>query len=279
MARPRRRREAATAAILVAVLALLALDAFVLEPRSLVLRKERLALPQWNAPRLRIALMSDLHVGSHFIDAAKVDEIISLTNEQEPDLVVLLGDYVVSGSSIGEWLRVAPDLARIRSRLGTYAILGNHDWWTDGNAVRHSLEQAGIQVLENEVAPIHDRGRTFWLWGLADLWTRPVDLTGPLGKIPPEQPTLALTHNPDLFPRLPPRVSLTLAGHTHGGQVWLPLLGRLVVPSSFGQRYAAGHITEGGRDLFVTTGIGTSILPVRFGVPPEVVLLELSGTE
>ncbi|MDQ3754676.1 MAG: hypothetical protein M3371_08095 [Acidobacteriota bacterium] len=84
-----------------------------------------------------------------------------------------------------------------------------------------------------------------------------------------------MTHNPDVFPRIPPRVALTLAGHTHGGQVNLPLLGRLVVPSSFGARYAIGHVEEDGRHLYVTPGIGTSILPVRFRVKPEITLLKI----
>ena len=88
-------------------------------------------------------------------------------------------------------------------------------------------------------------------------------------------PVILLTHNPDVFPRVPQRVSVTLAGHTHGGQVALPLIGRPIVPSQFGQRYAAGHIVEGGRHLFVATGVGTSILPVRFRVPPAVVILTL----
>jgi predicted MPP superfamily phosphohydrolase len=88
-------------------------------------------------------------------------------------------------------------------------------------------------------------------------------------------PVLAFTHNPDLFPEVPSRVSLTLAGHTHGGQVYLPLLGRLVVPSQFGERYAIGHVVENGRHLFVTAGVGTSILPVRFLVPPEISIIRL----
>jgi predicted MPP superfamily phosphohydrolase len=91
--------------------------------------------------------------------------------------------------------------------------------------------------------------------------------------VPAEAPVVVITHNPDLFPGVPARVLLTLAGHTHGGQVDLPLLGRLIVPSRCGARYAIGHVREDGRDLFVTPGLGTSILPVRFRVPPEISLL------
>ena len=112
--------------------------------------------------------------------------------------------------------------------------------------------------------------------GLADLWTREPDVVGPLRDIPDDEPVIVLTHSPDVFPQVPVRVVLTLAGHTHAGQVVLPLLGRPIVPSRFGQRYAIGHVEEDGRHLFVTPGVGTSIIPVRFGVPPEISLLTLA---
>ena len=117
----------------------------------------------------------------------------------------------------------------------------------------------------------------FWLAGVGDWWKRRRDYARALARIPEDAPVLAFTHNPDVFPEAPRRVSLTLAGHTHGGQVVLPFLGRLVVPSQYGDRYAIGHVVEDGRHLFVSPGLGTSILPVRFGVPPEVSLITLVG--
>jgi uncharacterized protein len=155
------------------------------------------------------------------------------------------------------------------------SVLGNHDWWYDGPRVRRALETNGIPVLENQNIRLTYRGQSVWLCGLADLWTRGDRLTQTLAEIPEGDPVVVLMHNPDLFPEMPARVSLTLAGHTHGGQVNLPLIGRPVVPSKFGQRYAYGVVEEGGRRLFVTGGIGTSIIPVRFRVPPEVVVLTL----
>jgi predicted MPP superfamily phosphohydrolase len=109
------------------------------------------------------------------------------------------------------------------------------------------------------------------------LWTRPQLIAETIAKVPQGKPTIALTHNPDIFPRIPRSVPLLLAGHTHGGQVNLPLIGRPIEPSVFGQRYAAGHVFENDHHLFVTTGIGTSILPVRFRVPPEIVMLTLKS--
>ena len=114
-----------------------------------------------------------------------------------------------------------------------------------------------------------------WIAGVSDVWTGRHDLAAAVAAVAnDEAPVILLTHNPDIFPRAR-AVTLTLAGHTHGGQVRFPILGAPMIPSKFGQRFAAGHIVEGGRHLFVATGVGTSILPVRFRVPPEVTILTL----
>jgi predicted MPP superfamily phosphohydrolase len=102
-------------------------------------------------------------------------------------------------------------------------------------------------------------------------------VAGTLARVPAGAPVLVFTHNPDIFVDIPPRVSLTLAGHTHGGQVYIPFIGRPIVPSHYGERFAIGHVVEGGRHLFVTPGLGTSIIPVRFLVPPEISVLTLEG--
>ena len=141
--------------------------------------------------------------------------------------------------------------------------------------MRAALESSRIIVLENDAHPVNRNGTRLWLAGLADLWTRPVDIEGALSAIPPSDAVVLLTHNPDVFPLVPARVALILAAHTHGGQVRLPPFRAPVVPSRYGSRFAAGHVIEGGRHLFVTTGVGMSILPVRFAVPPEVVLMTL----
>ena len=191
---------------------------------------------------------------------------------------MLLGDYMSPNSWHSH--RVEPEvtaaaLKDLRAPLGVYSVLGNHDWWYNGKKVRAALEQTGIPVLDDQVAEIKWRNSSFWVVGLADLWTRPQHILETLGKVPDGSTIVAITHNPDIFPRLPRNVSVLLAGHTHGGQVNIPFIGRPVEPSNFGQRYAAGHVFENGHHLFVTTGIGTSILPIRFGVPPEIALLTI----
>ena len=268
-------------AIPVALVALAAVWGFVIEPNRLVVRETRLALPRWPAALdgLRLAVVADIHAGAPWIDDEKVERLVAEVNATRPDLVLLLGDFVILEVLGGRPVppeRTAERLAGLSAPLGVIAILGNHDWWYDGPRVRRALEGAGIPVLENAALRLERQGTPLWLVGLADLWTREPDVVGPMRDIPADEAVIVLTHSPDVFPRVPARVALTLAGHTHGGQVALPILGRLIVPSRFGQRYAIGRVEEDGRHLFVTPGIGTSIIPVRFGVPPEISLLTLA---
>jgi predicted MPP superfamily phosphohydrolase len=279
-ARRARRKVRAVLLVLVSGLALLGLDAFWFEPRRLVLNESTLELPHW--PRslsgTRVALLSDLHVGSPYWQLPELEQLVRRTNEAHPDLVLLAGDYLINGVRFGRWIdpeSMAAVIGKLEAPLGVVAVLGNHDWWNDGHRVRRALEGNGITVLENEARAIERGGERFYVVGLADALTRRVRLDSTLASVPDGAAMLVLAHEPDIFAEVPERVSLTLAGHTHGGQVRLPLLGRLVVPSRYGQRYAAGHVVEDGRHLFVTSGVGTSIFPVRFGVPPEIALLTL----
>jgi len=267
------------------LLALLGLWACWLEPRSLRLRTERLEIPGWpkEDDGLRIALLADLHTGSPWNDTAKLREIVRRTNAAEPHLILLLGDYVVHGVLTGRFVppeAIASILGDLRAPLGVFAVLGNHDYAMNGPRIRGALRRAGITVLEDEAARLGPPGADapFWITGVTDLLRGPHDLLGALAMVTDDAPVLVFTHNPDLFPEVSARVSLTLAGHTHGGQVRLPILGRPVVPSIYGQRYAAGHVVEEGRHLYVATGLGTSIIPVRFLVPPEIIVLELHPT-
>jgi predicted MPP superfamily phosphohydrolase len=170
---------------------------------------------------------------------------------------------------------MASALKGLRARFGVFATLGNHDWWYNGPRVKKALENAGITELENDAAMIGRDGDAIWVVGIGDKWEGKPDTASALAKVGGGAPIIAFTHNPDIFPSIPARVALTIAGHTHGGQVALPIIGRPIVPSDFGERYAAGHIIEGSKHLFVTTGVGTSILPVRFRIPPEISLLRV----
>ena len=255
---------------------------FLIEPNRLVVTHSTIQINNWpnDFNGIRIAVIGDIHAGAPFIDDLKLSMLVERTNQQQPDLVVLLGDFMSQDTWHGH--RVAPEITAnhlkyLRAPLGVYAVLGNHDWWDNGEHVRQALEQAGIRVLENDVTKIQRRGASLWLAGLADAWTRRQQVHETLGKIPSGSQIIALTHNPDVFQNLPGTVPLMLAAHTHGGQVNFPLIGTPVVPSRFGQRYSAGHVFENDHHLFVTTGIGTSILPVRFRVPPEIAILTIES--
>ncbi|MFD6317949.1 metallophosphoesterase [Methylorubrum thiocyanatum] len=270
------------------------------EPMRLTVTRYRLrpTAPWPSGLRLRIVALADIHACEPWMSLARIEGIVAAANALRGDVIVLLGDYV-SGMRLvtryvdaAEW---APVLGRLSAPLGTHAILGNHDWWEDKTAqargtgptiAGEALKRAGIRVLENDAVPLAIGGHAVWLAGLGDqLAFLPGrkrhghprigidDLPGTLAKIPDGAPAILMAHEPDIFPQVPPRIALTLSGHTHGGQV--RLFGRSpVVPSRYGNRYAYGHVRE-QTDLIVSGGLGNSIAPVRLGVPPEIVVVDL----
>ena len=204
--------------------------------------------------------------------------VVALTNAAKPDLNLLTGDYVITGVRGGRHMpieKIVHLLKPLHAALGVYAVLGNHDIWENGPHIAAVFRAAGIPVLDNAAQVIATPRGPLWLVGIGDAFTHHADPHRALAPVPSGQSAICFTHSPDIFPELGSACLLTVAGHTHGGQIALPLIGRPVVPSRYGQRYAAGLIREDKRMLFVSTGIGTSILPVRFGVPPEVSVLYL----
>jgi predicted MPP superfamily phosphohydrolase len=221
--------------------------------------------------------------------SSNINRVVEETNALRPDVIVLLGDYIATHRFITEhvphdvW---AGELARLKAPLGVWAILGNHDWWHNVRSIRGALVKAGIPCLENRAVLLGEGATRFWIAGLGDQiahWLGPGtfrgedDLAGTLAQVTTDDPVILLAHEPDIFVSVPPRVSLTLAGHTHGGQVRIPLLWPHLVPSRYGARFAYGHIVEGNRHMIVSGGLGTSFAPVRLGVPPEIVHVELGG--
>ena len=276
----RRRRRMIMPGLLAVVALACAFQAFIREPRQLVVREAAMAVGCWSGAPLRIAIASDLHVGSPGVGIEKLDAVATAINASRPDLVLLLGDYVIQGVVGGRFVApeaIADRLRAVKAPLGVYAVLGNHDWWLDGPRVARAFNSAGIPVLEDRAVRILRGVDGFWLVGIGDFWEGRHDVATALTHVQGDEPAIAMTHNPDVFPDIPARVCLTVAGHAHGGQVNLPFFGRPIVPSRYGGRFAAGEVDEGGRRLFVTTGVGTSILPVRFRVIPEVVILTVGA--
>jgi hypothetical protein len=224
-----------------------------------------------------VALLADLHVGSPHWGIRRVDELVAAVNAEHPDLILLAGDYRIHDIPFGTFVpetEIAKELRGLRAPLGVLAVVGNHDGW-HGTVMRRAFEAEGLRVLQDEVVEITTRGTAFSVLGVEDEEVRTLTADQELALAHPGTPLLVLVHEPDLFAELDSRVSLTLAGHTHGGQVRLPWIGAPWSHSRYGQRYLAGHIIEDSRHLFVTTGIGTSVLPIRIGVTPEFVILTL----
>jgi uncharacterized protein len=257
-------------------------------------------LPNWpDDLELTIAVIADIHACYPWMSEERVGEIVDLANAQKPDFTVLLGDYVCTHRFVsgyvppGAW---AEQLARLEAPLGVYAILGNHDWWwaatpteppDNSRSVRRALAEAGVPLLENQSVRLSQRGRPFWLIGLGDLLA-PVpnprhgrgadDLPAAMREVYDDAPAILLVHEPYFFPWVPDRIALTLAGHMHGGQVNLPIIGPPVsLIKRRSGKYIYGEYALGDRRMIVSGGLGTSLLPVRILRPPEVVMVKLRG--
>ena len=241
-------------------------------------------VPGWPAtPRpLRVAFLSDFHTGSHAHDVQRFADIVVETNRLRPDLVCLGGDYVNRMAYFGG--RVPPEttaaiLAGLAAPLGIFAVLGNHDWKYDGEGVRAALEAVNIRVLENGAVPIRFDGATIYVAGVADAITRIPAVRDTLAGLPPDAPALVLAHDPVSFADLPPGPYVMLSGHTHGGQFQLPFIGPVVNMSEAPLEWTYGSVEAEGRRLYVTSGLGTSALPLRVGIPPEIVRLEIAAEQ
>jgi len=242
-----------------------------------VVREAEIALPGWpaGAPPVRALLMSDLHVAGPDMPPERLARIVDQVNALRPDIVLIAGDFIsdrrLSTRSYAFAEAVAP-LAGLRSRLGTFAVLGNHDHWRNAAEARVALQRIGVRVLDNDAA----LAGPLAVGGLDDAFTHHQDQGATLNALRRLQgvPVL-LSHSPDPFPTLPRDVPLMLAGHTHCGQIRLPLIGALSTMSAYGERYACGLIRENGHVLIVSAGLGTSILPLGLGAVPDMWLIRL----
>jgi hypothetical protein len=262
-----------------AVAAAAALGAYSLwiEPRRLIVRREELVLPAWPAALdgLRVGVMTDLHAGMPHAGLDAVARASDALQAERPDLICLLGDFIDRRAFFSRPVdarALAARLATLRAPLGVRAVLGNHDWYAGARRIALALAGVGVSVLEDEALAA---GEGLWTAGVADYRVRGARVSRALAAVPAGDAVLLLSHDPDVFPFVPARVALTLAGHTHGGQVAIPRLRRRFVPSHYGERFVQGHVEEDGRHLYVSSGVGTSGIPVRLLRPPEVVILSL----
>ncbi|HEV7289139.1 metallophosphoesterase [Sphingomonas sp.] len=246
--------------------------------RDPIVRRATIEMADWpkgKAP-LRVVLLSDLHVAGPDMPPARLARIVARVNKLKPHLVLIAGDLVsdkrVSTHRYTEDEAVAP-LRGLRAPFGVVAVLGNHDHWRDTAGMRRALEANRVTVLSNSVI----RRAGLILAGADDDFTGRADPAALARAVEAlAGPVVALSHSPDIVPALPSRFGLILAGHTHCGQIKLPLIGRPATMSRHGDRFACGLIREGDRTIVVSAGLGTSLLPVRIGAPPDLWLLELT---
>jgi uncharacterized protein len=259
--------------------------AFLWEAETLVVRRVEVVSRTWAGPPLRIGVIADIHMAAPHMTAARLKSIVARMNAEQPDVVLLLGDF--AGDEEPAAVRADPTrsmvlkgltpLRALKARFGVWAVLGNHDWWDDGEAIEAQLTAQNVQVLENAAARVARPGGPFWIGGLADYDSKRQlpSYLDTLSHVDGPEPVIVMSHWPDPFGAAPERVALTLAGHTHCGQVNLPYVGRLFAASEGAEKWPCGLYEERGRKLYVSGGGGVSIVPVRFNQPPEIAVLTL----
>ena len=268
--------------------------AYFIEPRQFVIVEETLTVPYWDRELngLRVVAISDIHTGSNYAPLERIRFVVEKANEQNADLIVLLGDYVSESSrgrvrnpaegEDGTQLKIpvneiADALQGFKAKYGVYAVIGNHDWYHNEQRVHRELERVGINVLNNEVEEITVGDRQFRLWGIEDLWKNRLVPTGPFEQIADKRNVIAMTHNPDTLLSAPAGFSIMFAGHSHGGQINFPIFGPFAPFND--PRFMDGHAEVDGKHVYVTSGVGTSVIPFRWRVPPEIAVITLNAAE
>ena len=243
-----------------------------------IVREAYVPIANWprDNPPLRILALSDIHVAGPDMPPSRVVHIARRLNALLPDLILVAGDLVSekrTATRIYSEEEVAAPISAFQARLGTVIVPGNHDHWADLDAIIDALEAREITVLRNDAV----RRGPLLIGAVDDDFTRHDDIPGTFAALDRlgEAPTVIVTHSPDVVPDLPRRVDAVFSGHTHCGQISLPVIGAISTQSRYGDRFACGMIRHGEQTVFVGAGLGTSILPLRFGAPPDVWMVTL----
>lgn len=271
------------------------LYAYFIGARGFVVVEETLAVPHWSAKLngFRVIAIADLHTGSNYAPPERVRYVVEQANAQNADLIVLLGDYVSEARWDSEFRKkpegtdrtelripvdeIAETLKGLKAKYGVYAIIGNHDWYHNEQNIHRKLEEiAGITVLNNEVFEIDVNGEKVRLWGIEDLYRNRRVPSDPFDALAEKSNVIALTHNPDSLLSAPSGFAIMFSGHTHGGQLNWPIFGAKAVFND--PRFMDGHAVVDGKHVYVTSGVGTSVIPFRFRVPPEIAVVTLNST-
>lgn len=243
--------------------------------RDPLVRTADLHFDQWPAasPPVKIMLISDIHVAGPDMPPPRLARIVAQINQQNPDIVLFAGDFVsdrLLSTRVYDAATALAPLAKLHPRLGSYAVLGNHDHWRDAASIRTALEQNGITSLSNSIALTGP----LIIGGIDDAYTHHADVAAVTnGMVGASEFPIILSHSPDIAPQLPSGFPLLLAGHTHCGQISLPLIGPMATASEFGRHYVCGLVKDGKKTVIITAGLGTSILPLRYGAVPDMWLI------
>lgn len=254
---------------------LIIFDIYFIEPNLVLVKNEKVFLKNWDKSLdgYKIGILTDLHVGTYRVNCDKLRSVVKKINKQNLDLIVLLGDLdakTISQKNYSE-NEIADILSDLRAKDGIIAILGNHDFQPKG-IVKCIYKKSGIPVLENTKKMVFHNGNTICVYGLKDWWHNKYNPSDVITEN--NYPVIVLSHNPDTFPKIPSFVSITLSGHTHGGEIYFPFVGSPFIPSEYGQKYNKGLIIENGNVLYVCGGIA-SLSRLRFFNPPEISVLSL----
>ncbi len=251
------------------------IDAFLIEPRWIQITSPQVPIPDlppaWDG--VTLAHLSDFHVG-RLVGLDLLRKLVRMANHAKPDLIAITGDFVSRLDAITESL--ANVLGQLHAPEGVFATVGNHDYWTDIAEVRTLLRSSDIKILTNTRRILSRGSQELCIAGVDDLTDGRPDLASALGDVGSHIPRVLLAHNPDYAESMPaqPRVDLMLCGHTHGGQVNIPLLGPPLTPIRH-KRYAAGLVAGPHCKVYVTRGLGMVGIPVRFNCRPELALITL----
>ncbi len=256
---------------------------FAVEPNLFTVETVRLKLPRLSRQfsGMRLAQISDIHMGG-WMDLARLQRVADLVLEEKPDALLITGDFVIGHDAVDLSTQMVDDLvlglSRLASSIPTFAVLGNHDYWTDVKTVRHMLSSSGITELTNAVFTLKHGEDTLHLCGVDDVWEGDARLDDVIAQIHDESSAILLVHEPDFADTSAAtgRFDLQLSGHTHGGQVVLPFLGPPILPH-LGRKYPSGLYKVGDMFQYTNRGVGMARLPLRINCPPEITLFILES--
>jgi len=255
---------------------------FFIEPKRLIMRDVSIQSSHYSGDPLKLVFITDIHIAGFHTPTERISQIVDKVNEVEADLILIGGDFIdghipraKSSVEFNAEIEIGLDLIgtlRAKTNGAVYTVMGNHDNWYDPNFITQTLNQSGVHVLNNQ--GVMQGG--LCVIGIEDFATGKPSSDG-YKDCSTDAIKIAVTHSPDGFSYLSSDTALAVAGHTHGGQINLPLLGRRVTKTRSGKALAYGLKSVGETPVFISAGIGTSLMPARFRAPPEIVVINLSN--